>query len=330
MEPSQLSPQARLWQLGLGFANTSVLHALVKSGVIERLRAGPSGVPELAQAAGLDAGMLSRTLRFAAALGVVAQDGEQYRLTDVGRLLLEGEPGSMYQGLMLIGAEPWRNAWGNFMHSLTTGESAFEPVMGANFFDYLGRHPEYGVPFDRWQTTLTTAAARAVSDAYDFTPFASICDVGGGQGILLKSILAANPHLHGILYDQESVTKDHLLVDLAGRVDVRCGDFFERVPGADALLMKNVLHDWSDEKCDVILRRCREAMRPQARLLVVEMVIATPADLMGAFYDLHMQVMLGGKERTEEEFRALLGNAGFTLQRVIATASPLKILEATL
>jgi hypothetical protein len=330
MNPTQVPPQVRIWQIGLGFANTAVLHALVKFGVIEQLREQPKRLPELAQSCQLNADMLYRTLRFAAVLDVVTQDGEQYALTDVGRLLLKDVPGSLYMGLMLIGSKPWQSAWHNFAHSLTTGENAFEPVMGASFFEYLDQHPEYGAPFNQWQTILTTNAARAITDAYDFTPIGTVCDIGGGQGILLKNILTANPHLRGVLYDQANVVKDHVLADLVQRVEIQTGNFFERMPAAEVLLMKNILHDWSDEKCQVILSQCRQAMQPGSRLLIVEMVIASPTDLMGAFYDLHMQVVLGGRERTENEFSLLLQKAGMKLNRIIPTKSPLKIIEASL
>lgn len=330
MNQPQVPPQLRVWQLGVGFANTAVLHALVKAGVIEQLRDQPKRLPELAQACRLNADVLYRTLRFATVIEVVTLDGEHYALTDVGRLLLKDVPGSIYMAALFIGEEPWQNAWRNFAHALTTGDNAFEPVMGAGFFDYLDQHPEYGAPFNQWQTILTTMTARAITEAYDFTPFGTLCDIGGGQGILLKSILTANPHLRGILYDQENVVKEHVLADLAERVEIQSGNFFERVPAADVLLMKNVLHDWSDEKCQVILSQCRQAMQASTRLLIVEMVIASPLDLMGAFYDLHMQVMLGGKERTEDEFRLLLQRASLKLHRIIPTKSPMKIIEASL
>ncbi len=123
--------------------------------------------------------------------------------------------------------------------------------------------------------------------------------------------------------------KGHVLADMAARVAIQPGNFFERVPGSDVLLLKNVLIDWSDENCQVILSHCREAMQPSSRLLIVEMVIPSPPDLTGAFYDLHMQVLNGGRERTENEFRVLLQKEGLKLKRMIATKSPMKIIEAS-
>src|SRR6266700_1681435 len=227
MNPPQEPPQPRIWQLALGFATTTVLSALVKAGVIEQLGEQPKKLPELVQACGLNADVLSRTLRFAAVIDVVTLNGEQYALTDVGRLLLKDVPGSLSMFLLLMGSEPWRDA-------------------------------------------------------------------------------------------------------MAERVEIQPGNFFERVPGYDVLLLKHVLHDWSDEKCQVILSHCREAMQPSSRLLIVEMVIPSPPDLTGAFYDLHMQVLQGGRERTENEFRLLLQKEGLKLKRMIATKSPMKIIEASL
>jgi len=148
MNPPQEPAQPRIWQLCLGFATTAVLSALVKAGVIEQLGEHPKTLPELVQACGLNADVLYRTLRFAAVIDVVTLDGEQYALTDVGRLLLKDVPGSLYMFLLLMGSEPWRNAWNNFSHTMATGDNAFEPVMGVGFFEYLDQHPEYGAPLN--------------------------------------------------------------------------------------------------------------------------------------------------------------------------------------
>lgn len=326
----QIPPQLRVWQLALGFANTEVLYALVTAGVFEQLREQPKPLAALAQACQLNADVLFRSLRFAEVIGVVRLEGEEYALSDVGRLLLKGVPGSLYQGLVLAGSEPWQRAWHNFGHALATGENAFEPILGTSFFGYLKQHPEFGAPFNEWMTIVTTLEARAITESFDFSHFASVCDVGGGRGILLKTILDANPHLHGILFDHESVVKNHVLADSIARAEIQAGSFFESVPAADVLLLKNVLHDWSNDKSQTILERCRQALQPSSRLLIIERVIESPADLISVFYDLHMQVIQGGRERSADEFDTLLRNAGLKLKRVIPTKSPLKIIEASL
>ncbi len=328
MSPPEIPPQLRIWQLGLGFANTAVLHTLVKTGVIEQMRHQPQILPELAHTCKLNPDVLYRILRFAAALGVVAYNEGEYSLTDTGRLLLKDVPGSLHVGILLFGSEPWQRSWQNLAFSLTTGGIAFEQVMGDSFFTYLDKHPEYGTPFHQWMTISTTMVALAVADAYDFSSYQSACDIGGGQGILLKSILTANPLLRGILYDQENAVKGHVLADLGQRVEIQTGNFFERVPAADVLMMKSVLHDWDDDKCQLILSHCRETMQPSSRLLIIERVIASQTDQIGAFFDLHMQVIAGGRERTEEEFRVVLRNANMKLNRIIPTDSSMKIIEA--
>ena len=330
MNPQEVPPQIRIWQISLGFANTAVLYTLVKTGVIEQMRHQPQTLPMLAKSCGLNPDVLYRVLRFATAIGVVEHNVSQYSLTETGTLLLKDVPGSFYLGIQLFGSEPWQLSWQNLAYSLTTGDTSFEQAIGDPFFEFLDKHLDFAAIFNQWMTISTTLAARAIAEAYDFTPFHNVCDIGGGQGILLKNILMANSHLSGILYDQEAVVKDHILTDMNGRVEIQTGSFFVRVPAADVLLMKSVLHDWSDDKCQIILSHCRETMQPSSRLLIIDRVIASPTDLVGVFFDLHMQVLAGGRERTEDEFRLLLQKAGLKLNRIIPTDSPWKIIESSL
>ncbi|MCL4488195.1 MAG: hypothetical protein M1570_08705 [Chloroflexi bacterium] len=330
MNPPQVPSPLRIWQLVLGFTNTAVLYTLTKAGVIEQLRDHPKTPTELAERCHLNPDVLHRALRYATVIGVVGHDDGQYALTEVGRFLLKDVPGSLYLGILLFGSESWQRAWQNLGHSLATGDEAFELATGLPFFEYLDNQPELGTTFDQFMTVATTGTARAIAGVYDFTSFRSVCDIGGGQGILLKYILMANPHLRGILYDQESVVKDHVLADLSDRVEIQSGNFFDRVPAADVLLIKTVLHDWSDEKCQIILSHCRQAMQPTSRLLVIDRVIATPTDFIDSFFDLHMQVMQGGRERTENEFSSLLQSVGMKLNKIIPTKAPQKIIEASL
>ena len=330
MPPQPLSPQTRIWQLGLGFTNTAVLYTLVKTGVIEQLRHQPRSLAELAQDGGLDSNVLCRVLRFAAVLEVIEQNEDRYSLTETGRLLLKNMPGSVHHGVLLWGSEEFQRVWHNLAYSLTTGGAAFPEVMGSPAFEYFNKNLEFGAIFNQWMTDTSTQAAQAVTADYDFTPFRSVCDVGGGQGLLLKSILLANPHLRGILFDLEDVVKNHVLAGLDGRVEIQAGNFFEHVPAAGLLMMKRILHDWDDGKCQAILANCRRVMRPDSRLLIIERVISPTVDITEVYADLLMQLMHGGKERTEAEFGAMLQNAGMKLQRVIPTSSTLKIVEASL
>jgi hypothetical protein len=263
------------------------------------------------------------------------EDG-QYSLDTIGKMLLKETPGSMYNSIFLVGNEPWQRPWQNFAHCLKTGESAFEHVMGFPFFDYFEKYPQFGQPFHDMGSAYAIVSDPAIVSAYDFTPFQTVCVIGGGQGMFLKRILESNPHLTGILYEQESVAQNHVLADQDGRVEIISGDFFKKVPEADVLILKAVLHDWPDEKCRVILDKCQEAMQRHpnntARLVIVDRVIGEPLNPIDGFYDLHRQVQLGGRERTAEEFSILLQSSGLQLLHILPTASPvipLKIIEAS-
>jgi hypothetical protein len=331
--PPAVPPQARFFQWVGGFASLMLCHSLVKTGVIEQLADGPHTVGELAEACHLHAPTLYRALRMATVLELTAQEGDRYSLPEASRVLLKEAPGGLYNGVMMMGHEGYQRPWQNFTYSLKTGASAFTHVMGAPFFDYLEQNPELGIPFQQ-QMVVYSMADPALAAAYDFLPFRTVCDVGGGTGSFLKRILEAHPHLSGILFDLPGVVANHLLGDLAERAEVVAGSFFEPVPSADLLILKTILHDWSDEKCALILARCREALPPDGRLLIIDRLLQEPMDLMSLFYDLHMLVQIGGRERTEAELRALLADAGLQMRRVIIPTEsplfPLRLVEASL
>jgi hypothetical protein len=169
-----------------------------------------------------------------------------------------------------------------------------------------------------------------VAEAYDFSGFNTICDVGGGQGILLKAILEKATQAKGILFDMESAINNHVLENTADRVSLISGSFFDSIPSADCMILKTIIHDWNDENSLRILTNCRKNLKAGGKILLVEQVVEPPFTQMSLFYDLHMQVMLGGAERTEEEFGALFNSAGLKLERIIPTKSPMKIIEAIL
>jgi hypothetical protein len=227
----------------------------------------------------------------------------------------------------------WRS-WENIMHSVQTGQPAFEHVYGLPVFDYYAQNPEAARVGAEGLTSRSAAENKAIVNAYDFSTFRRVVDIGGGQGTLLAAILVANPNARGILFDLPHVTATARKTFADAVVDGRCeivgGDFFGAVPReADAYVIKKVLHDWSDERATAILRSCRAAARDDSRLLVMELVVPpgnepSPAKLL----DLLMLVYPGGLERTEDEHRRMLASAGFRLERVIPTASPVSILEA--
>jgi hypothetical protein len=327
---SQIPAPVRAFMLLGGMMNSQVVAALINTNIIESLSSGPQSTDELAGICHVNQNVLSRTLRYAAFIDLVNLTEGKYSLTEVGRCFLKNVPGSLYGSASFISAPPWRDSWNNFTHCLVTGLPAFDHVMGMPLFEFLDTNEEYGKPFNNYQTMLTTMVAPIVPESYDFSVFKTICDVGGGQGILLKSVLKSAPLAQGILFDMESAMKQHVLADITERVKLVPGSFFDTIPSADCFILKTVIHDWNDENSQRILTNCRKALNPGGKIILVEQVVEEPYTLSSLFYDLHMQVMMGGSERTEEEFRVLFLSAGLKLNFIISTRSPMKIIECSI
>lgn len=330
MENAQIPPNIRLLRLEMGFANSGVIYALAKTGVIEQLGNGAKTLDQLATSCMLVSDVLFRVLRYAAALELVSVDDERYSLTDMGRYLLKDVPGSLYGGILLMGSELWQKSWCHLASSLENGESAFKNTMGVSFFDYLTEDADHSALFNSWMTANSGNASRLITESYDFSSFSTVCDIAGGQGLLLKCILTANPSVKGILFDMEQVVQHHMLQDFDSRVSIQTGDFFKSIPVADLYMMKHIIHDWNDEKASRILQNCRKVMDAKSRLLIIERIVESEKDLGSLFMDLHMQVMAGGRERTTDEYEILLNKSGLKLNRIIPTPSPLSIIEATI
>jgi SAM-dependent methyltransferase len=223
-------------------------------------------------------------------------------------------------------------AWSELLYTVETGEPAFRRVFGKDSFAYLAEHPEDAANFDAAMSAFTAPIAAVVATAYDFSRVRHVVDVGGGNGALLMGILKACPRLKGTLFDRPEVVERarprvHEL-GLADRCEAVGGDFFAQVPaGADAYLLKHVIHDWNDDQAAAILQACRRAMSPAARLLIVEGVYPPRIDQSeasrgAAANDVNMLVCTGGRQRSEAEFRSLYAAAGFSLSRIMTTDLP--------
>jgi O-methyltransferase domain/Dimerisation domain len=331
-----LPPPAMLMHLAAGKFVTQALAAAAELSVAEQLVDGPKTAQEIAGAMGLHAPSLYRLMRALVAMDVLAQnDGDRFTLTATGQLLRSDVPGSFRAMAILLGRRWHHTAWASLAHSVRTGESAFLKVYGVPHFEWLQANPEEGAIFNEAMTSLTAVAAEAVTQAYDFSGVAKIADIGGGHGLFLSKIMQANPRMSGILFDLPHVAEGaRKLLGEAGlraRCEVLCGDFFTSIPaGCDAYVLKHVLHDWDDARCEMILSRCRDAMARGGRVLVVEMVVPPPGvPSFARLIDLEMlAISSNGKERTEAEFADLFAKAGLSLSRVVPTQSPYSVLEA--
>ncbi len=326
------APEALL-RMMTGYWISKAIHVAAELGIADLVRDGPKTSEELATRCGADPQALYRLLRALASVGLFAgEDGRRFGLTPLAELLRSDVPGSMRGLARMYGSEQYE-AWGGLLDSVRSGEPAFDAVFGTSYFDYLAGSPEAAGIFNEAMTGWTSQLAEAVVAAYQFDGSGAVVDVGGGHGLLLATILRAHPTSSGVLFDLPHVaaSAEPLLRDagVADRCSTVGGDFFESVPEGGAFyILAQILHDWDDERSRVILGNCRRAMLDDGKVLVVEQILP-PANepSLAKWLDLHMLVLLGGRERTEAEYAALLGDAGFELTRVVPTASGAGILE---
>jgi hypothetical protein len=334
-DQSSPSPAVQMMRLINGYQVSQALHVAATLGIADLLREGPRSSDVLADNVAADRNALYRLLRALAAVGVFHEDKDRvFSLTELGACLRSDAPQPVGPWAAFIGRPYYWLVWSHLLHSVRTGKYAFPLVHGVSNWKYRTGHPEESAIFDAAMTAITRGATEAIVAAYDFSPFARIVDIGGGQGQLLGSVLAANAHLRGVLFDQPHVVSqaDKLLrrMDVHKRCEITGGDFFNSVPPGELHMLKSVLHDWSDEQALAILRSCRAAVTPGGRVLVIERIIGAPniapADKFG---DLNMLVAAGGRERSQEEFVELLAAAGYALKRVLPTGTQLHLIEGT-
>lgn len=334
MSPEPLPPQMVLMQMVFGKAVTQAVSVVARFKLADHMAAGPKTAAELAAAAGLNAAHLYRVLRALAGLGVLTADGDRFALSPVGEFLRSDVPGSLRPVATYV-CDPWSwKPWGDLAGSVKTGAPVFDRMFGEGVFDYLGKHPEEAATFNEGMTGFSQQAAAATLKAYDFKPFGTIVDVGGGHGAILCAILGTAPSARGIVFDAPQVVEGaHGPIRAAGLAD-RCraegGDFFKAVPaGGDLYVLKHIIHDWNDAKATQILKSVRAAIPATGKLLLVEMVVPPGfAPHFAHVLDLEMMVVCDGKERTEQEYRELLAGAGFKLTRIVPTEGPHGLIEA--
>jgi hypothetical protein len=326
--------RADLLRLINGFEASQAIHVAASLGLADLIGAGTTASADLAAATTTDPNSLYRLMRALAAVGVMREEADRhFGLTPMGEYLRSDVSGTHGPMAKLIGRPNFWLAWGNLLQAVRDGTIAFDHVHGCNVWSYRADHPEESAVFDSAMAAGTERFADSILDAYDFSRFRHAVDVGGGDGAFLAKILAAHPSMNGTLFDQPHVITKAMSGLCARGLSKRCraqgGDFFVSVPeGGDVYLLKWVLHDWKDADCVAILQRCRAAMQPAARLLLVEFLVQPPnTGPEGKFMDLMMMVMNGGRERTREEIGTLLATGGFRITDVKQAWSLLSVIE---
>jgi hypothetical protein len=336
MERDLAADRTALRRLVNGYQASQALHAVATLGVADALAAGPRSAEDLAGETGTHADALYRVLRAVAALGVLEeQPGGRFALTPLGDGLRSDAPMSVAGWATQIGQPYYWEAWAHLADSVRTGENAFRLVHGTDVWTYRSTWQREQEIFNRAMESLSAVVVAAVVGAYDFSRFGRVVDVGGGYGSLLAAILARHPAMRGVLFDLPGVVAG--AGDLQNRAGVadRCetvgGSFFEEVPaGADAYMLKSVLHDWRDAEAAQILLTCARAMGPDTVLLAVERVVGPPnEDADAKLSDLNMLVAAGGVERTQTEWQSLLAAAGLKITQILPTRSGFSVIEAS-
>jgi hypothetical protein len=332
--PKSMTPPEALLQMLTSSWISQAIYVAAQLGIADLLKDGSKSSSDLAKATGSHALALYRIMRTLASVGVFAEieDGS-FELTPLAAYLQTDVPGSL-RAMSIMSGESWQwQPWGNILHTVKTGNTAFDHVYGVNSVEYLTQNVEAGQIFNQAMTGMTATFKASITDNYDFSSIDKIVEVGGGQGSLITSILKGYPTLQAILFDLPSVVigAKHLIESegLAKRCEIVGGDFFESVPtGGDAYILKNIIHDWDDTDTVTILKNCHRAMVENGKLLLVETVIPPRNEpSFGKVLDLEMLVMTGGCERTEAEYRTLFEAAGFVLTKVITTPSFLSVIE---
>jgi O-methyltransferase domain len=333
MAPGQ-PPVAAMIKLIAGAYASQAICVIARLGVADVLADGPQPVAEIARRVGAHDSVLYRVLRALSDVGVVTELGDRwFALTPLGEILRSDVPGSLRAWATMIGMPFRHRSWTELYEAVRTGESAFGRAHGTPLPDYLMEHPDDAAVFEAGTTSIYTH--RNIIGEYDFSRFSTIVDVGGGRGVVLAAILSANPHLQGVLFDTPAaVTGAEGELFRAG-VTNRCrlvgGDFFGSVPeGGDVYLLRGMIHGSGDDHAVKILSACRAAMADTASLLIAETVLPEGSQpSIGKFMDLQTLVFtVGGRLRTEAEFRVLLDQTGFRLVRTVPSSDIVSLMEA--
>ncbi len=325
----EASPISTLINISAGYALARCLHVAADLGVADALDETPRTATELAATVGANPDALSRVLRLLSAHGIFLAHGDTVAHTPASRLLRTDNPQSMRAFVRLFGLSLCWDTQGALAQSVRTGLPAVGEVHPGGFFAYLTEHPEAGAIFNAAMVGKAHGQVAGVLAAYDFSGFGTIGDIGGGRGHLLQAVLDTVPAARGVLFDLPQVIAE--AQGLASeRLTLQPGDFFkDALPVCDAYLLMEIIHDWDDADASAILQAVRRAAPPQAKVLLIEQMIPDdPGPHWTKTLDLHMLALLGGRQRTRQEYAALLEGAGFIFERQVDTPADVAILEA--
>jgi hypothetical protein len=311
---------------------SQILYVGVQLGVFDALASGPKNAVSIASALDVDAGMLYRLMRALGSLELLHEDNTKtFSLTPMGELLCRDHPHTL-RGMTLLEEGPEHYAAWKHLSALIKEGQQNAPLreFGQPMFEYAAQHPSYGAVFNEAMSSYSSMDNTLVLEAlenYDFSEISHLCDVGGGHGSTLCSLLIKYPYLKGTVLELPSVIANKALLwaDKRGVGD-RCtyvpGDMFQEVPPADAYMVKRVIHDWNDQECLQILSTMHRAAPQHGRVLIIEQVVPGPdTPHFSKLFDIHMLIMLTGRERTLEEYAGLLEGAGWKYRRTWYPAS---------
>jgi hypothetical protein len=304
------------------------LHLVAGLGLADSIGEEPVSVEQLASEHQADPDAIDRVLALLAAYGIFSRHERAYAHTDASRLLRSDHPMSLRAFPEMNGLPVFGAVFANLEHSLRTGAPAIKMVDPAGLWGYLDKHPDEAGVFGRAMSARAAADIAAILDAYDFSRFETIADIGGGRGHLLCAVLDSSPSAHGVLFDLPTVID---ALDLQHeRITPQRGDFFaDALPSADAYVLMEILHDWGDPECTQILSAIRRAAKPGATLLVIEGILPGRGTDPGAHtLDVIMLAVTGGRERTLAELNDLFVQAGFTPGTAIETTGRVRLIEA--
>ncbi len=331
---NNLPPKIMITQMIFGFVTAKAIHVAAKLNIADLIAAnGPMNCSELAKRSGAHEESIYRLMRALASSGIFKEEvNGDFSLTPMAECLTEDHPDST-KAMSLATGNVFYKAYEELPYAVTTGDPGFQKAIRMPVFEWLGKHREEGRIFDRMMTDIHGGETEPMVSQYDFSVFKTVVDIGGGNGSVMAAVLNKNPGVNGILFDlPEVINRSHENIatwGLGNRCRLDSGNFFESVStGGDAYILRHIIHDWSDSDAVAILNNCRNAMNPGGKVLVVEAVIPKGNDPNPfKWLDLTM-LMIGGKERTKDQFEKIFSKAGLKLNLVIPVTPVLSVVEA--